>query len=179
MKHTSAFEMVAVNRLKRPTLIQLMQPLFWNLWVELPPPREACVALVDELCHQPFRQERNRLFGIREYPSCIIRCGQRIPHGNRCRESCGIDSLLFGDVCLPTVIGECHPNVSGRASSAKLQRLTENERYPILEPRAQFYPDYFARIPPPPAHETRPFRMMFIGRIDRIKGVFDILDQED
>jgi glycosyltransferase involved in cell wall biosynthesis len=41
---------------------------------------------------------------------------------------------------------------------------------------AQFEPDFFARIPPPPPHSRRPFKIMFIGRVVESKGVFDILE---
>jgi glycogen synthase len=54
-------------------------------------------------------------------------------------------------------------------------QVAGKRRYQILQIRAQFDQDYFARIPPPPSHEQRPFRIMYIGRINRIKGVFDIL----
>lgn len=48
--------------------------------------------------------------------------------------------------------------------------------YPIRQIRAQFRPEYFTNIPPPPPHDRRPFRVMFIGRVERIKGVFDLLE---
>jgi glycogen synthase len=58
----------------------------------------------------------------------------------------------------------------------QVDSLRGKKRYPIFETRAQFDPDYFARIPPPPPHEQRPFQIMFIGRVSRSKGVFDILE---
>jgi glycogen synthase len=57
----------------------------------------------------------------------------------------------------------------------QVDQIRGKKRYPIYQARAQFDPDYFARIPPPPPHAQRPFQMMFIGRVDRSKGVFDIL----
>ncbi len=41
--------------------------------------------------------------------------------------------------------------------------------------RAQFHKSYFDNIAQPPAHEQRPFKIMFIGRVAVFKGVFDIL----
>lgn len=41
--------------------------------------------------------------------------------------------------------------------------------------RAQFNPGDFADFPPPPARETRPFRVLFAGRVESAKGVFDLL----
>ena len=31
-------------------------------------------------------------------------------------------------------------------------------------------------MPPPPQHEARPFRVLFVGRVERAKGVFDLLE---
>lgn len=56
----------------------------------------------------------------------------------------------------------------------QVRELVADPPYPLLECRAQFAPDYFASIPPAPPHARRPFTVMFIGRIDRIKGVLDI-----
>jgi glycogen(starch) synthase len=41
--------------------------------------------------------------------------------------------------------------------------------------RAQFNPGDFVEFPEPPAHEARPFRIVFAGRIEAAKGVFDLL----
>ena len=49
-------------------------------------------------------------------------------------------------------------------------------RYPFVQVRAQFRPEYFAQIVPPPSHKKGPFRVMFIGRVTHYKGVFDILE---
>lgn len=57
----------------------------------------------------------------------------------------------------------------------QVNMLRGGKRYPIFQIRAQFESSYFARIPPP-LHEHRPFQVMFIGRIDRSKGVLDILE---
>jgi glycosyltransferase involved in cell wall biosynthesis len=58
----------------------------------------------------------------------------------------------------------------------QVNSIRAKKRYPAYEIRAQFDRAYFSRIPPPPPHEHRPFQIMFIGRIDRSKGVFDILE---
>jgi glycosyltransferase involved in cell wall biosynthesis len=47
---------------------------------------------------------------------------------------------------------------------------------PRAQIRAQFDPAFFEAIPPPPPPEQRPFRIMFVGRVTRSKGVFDILE---
>jgi len=45
----------------------------------------------------------------------------------------------------------------------------------IVQFRAQFHQSYFGNIAPPPPYERRPFKIMFIGRVEVFKGVFDIL----
>lgn len=47
---------------------------------------------------------------------------------------------------------------------------------PIHQTRAQFLPEYFAEIPPAPPHGSKPFQVMFVGRVDESKGVLDIPD---
>src|SRR5207237_7016712 len=56
------------------------------------------------------------------------------------------------------------------------RELAGNRCTPLREIRAQFEPDYFAKIPPAPSPLEKPFRIMFIGRVNRIKGIFDILE---
>ena len=58
----------------------------------------------------------------------------------------------------------------------QMEQLTKGKHNPIYQIRAQFHPEYFQSISPPPLHSQRPFRIMFIGQIIRIKGVFDILE---
>lgn len=58
----------------------------------------------------------------------------------------------------------------------QLRSLAGSRTPPILQTRAQFLRDYFAAIPPTPAHSDRPFRIMFIGRVHREKGVLDIVE---
>ena len=58
----------------------------------------------------------------------------------------------------------------------QLEQLTKGKHKCVLQIRAQFLPDYFQTIAPPPPHSKKPFQIMYIGRINRIKGVFDILE---
>lgn len=46
---------------------------------------------------------------------------------------------------------------------------------PIYDLRAQFYRQYFASVPPAPAHDQRPFRIACVTRIERNKGPFDVV----
>jgi glycosyltransferase involved in cell wall biosynthesis len=58
----------------------------------------------------------------------------------------------------------------------QVRQLTNGRHTPLYQIRAQFRRDYFAAIPAPPPHDQRPFRIMYVGRINRFKGVFDILE---
>jgi glycosyltransferase involved in cell wall biosynthesis len=80
-----------------------------------------------------------------------------------------LDRVFWG--WIPTAVIGVSPECVRQVDS-----LRGKKRYPIFQMRAQFDPDYFARIPPPPPHEQRPFQIMFIGRVNRSKGVFDILE---
>jgi glycogen synthase len=132
----------------------------------------ADVALIDSGCTHYFVCALFPLFGIRVVP---ILHNSLWPNGfppKRLipRIVMKLDSLLFWRR-IPSAVIAVSPEC-GR----QVDQLRRRKRYTIFQTRAQFDPDYFARIPPPPAHEQRPFQMMFIGRIDRVKGIFDILE---
>lgn len=58
----------------------------------------------------------------------------------------------------------------------QVEQFTHGRHAPLDQIRAQFRREYFAQIPPPPSFEHRPIQIMFIGRVNRSKGVFDILE---
>jgi glycogen synthase len=80
-----------------------------------------------------------------------------------------LDSLFFRWVPIGTigVSPEC---------TRQVEELTKGKHRPIYQIRAQFRREYFRAIPAPPPHNQPPFRIMFMGRITRDKGVFDILE---
>src|SRR4029079_3768246 len=43
----------------------------------------------------------------------------------------------------------------------QLEQLTKGKHKRVLQIRAQFLPDYFQTIPPPPPHGKKPFHIMF------------------
>jgi glycosyltransferase involved in cell wall biosynthesis len=55
-------------------------------------------------------------------------------------------------------------------------QITNGHHGPLYELRAQFLPGRFEAIAPPPSFDGSLLRIMYIGRINRIKGVFDILE---
>jgi glycogen synthase len=82
---------------------------------------------------------------------------------------CWLDSFFYRYIAT-AVIGvspECVRQV---------KQLTPVHNPPLYEYRPQVLPEYFSKIPPVPHYDQRPFQIMFIGRVNRSKGVFDILE---
>lgn len=133
---------------------------------------KADVALIDSGSAHFFVFALFRLFGIRVVP---ILHNSLWPSGFPPRKLIPrlvrwLDAHIFWRRVPTAVIGvspECERQVD---------QLRPKKLYTVFQTRAQFYSDYFARIPSPPSHGLRPFQMMFIGRIERFKGVFDILE---
>lgn len=131
----------------------------------------ADIALIDSGATHSFMLSLFRFCGIRVVP---ILHNTLWPNGFPPRRPIPrlvllLDSLFWkrGPTAVIAVSPECERQVHAIAADLA---------YPILQTRAQFRPEYFARIKQPPSHERRPFRIMFIGRIVRSKGVFDILE---
>ena len=49
----------------------------------------------------------------------------------------------------------------------------------VFQHRAQFRPSLFESVAPGPPHELRPFRILFVGRVEENKGVFDLVAMAD
>jgi glycosyltransferase involved in cell wall biosynthesis len=131
----------------------------------------ADVALIDSGTAHPFLLALFALFGMRVVP---VLHNTLWPHGfppTRAvpRFLLRLDALFWRTVPLATlcVSPEC---------ARQVEELTGGRARPLAQIRAQFHPGYFAAIPPAPPHAERPFRILFIGRVHRDKGVFDLLD---
>src|SRR6185312_8927579 len=59
--------------------------------------------------------------------------------------------------------------------SRQLDHLTAGEHRPVIEFLPTYRPGTFPQNPDPPG-ERSPFRVLFAGRIERNKGVFDLLE---
>lgn len=57
----------------------------------------------------------------------------------------------------------------------QIRELAGTPRGPVYEVRAQYRKGFFAGLRPPP-RIRQPFRIMYAGRLERNKGVFDLLD---
>ena len=131
----------------------------------------ASVALMDSGVTPFFVMSLFPLFGIKVLP---ILHNTLWPHGFppttfTGRLALALDTLFwrFTPVAAIAVSPECQRQV---------EQLCKRRNYRIHQTRAQFLPSYFEAIAPPPAHGGGPLRVMFIGRMVRAKGVFDILD---
>ena len=132
----------------------------------------ADVALVDSGSTHYFVLALFRIFGIRVVP---ILHNALWPNGfpptkPSARLLLKLDACLFWRRVPSAVIGV------SPVCQRQVEQLGDAARYQILQTMAQFDPAYFSRIPRPPAHAQRPFRIIFVGRIVREKGVFDLLE---
>jgi glycosyltransferase involved in cell wall biosynthesis len=57
----------------------------------------------------------------------------------------------------------------------QVEQLTGVRHNFMYQIRAQYRPEVFATIPPPPPLDRGHFQILFLGRIDNTKGAFDIL----
>lgn len=79
-----------------------------------------------------------------------------------------LDSLFFRLATVRTlgVSPECLRQV---------RELTRGRATNLYEFRSQFHREHFVGVPPPPGDHESTFRILYAGRINRNKGVFDIL----
>jgi glycogen(starch) synthase len=58
----------------------------------------------------------------------------------------------------------------------QIETLAHGRNRPVFQYRCRFRPTDFASVPPPPPHAQSPFQVLFAGRVEREKGVFDLLE---
>ena len=131
----------------------------------------ADVALIDSGCTHHFLLSLFRIMGI---PVVPILHNTLWPHGFPPQKLVPrlvlwLNSLFFRWFPTATIVvsPECEH---------QLVHLTHGRQRQILQIRAQFRREFFARIPPVPPHDLQPFRIIFVGRIVAAKGVFDLLE---
>jgi glycogen synthase len=61
----------------------------------------------------------------------------------------------------------------------QIEKVTHNNNYKVYQFLPQFYRCDFENPPAPPLHQQMPFIVVFAGRIEHDKGVFDILEMAD
>lgn len=134
----------------------------------------ADLAIIDSGATHYFWQSLFRLFGIRVVP---VLHNSLWPHGFR---PTGLVQRIIFALDKPfwrrvPVASLC---VSPECARQVVELAGENVR-PLVQVRAQFRPGFFKDIPPAPPHDARPFRIFFIGRVNRSKGVFDIVEMAE
>jgi len=79
-----------------------------------------------------------------------------------------LDGLFFRHFAAATVAvsPECERQV---------RKVAGKPHGPIYQCRAQYRHGFLDHVSPPPPHQSRPFRTLFLGRIEENKGVFLIL----
>ena len=131
------------------------------------------ITLIDSGSTHWFMLMLFRLYGLRVLP---ILHNTLWPNGFPIRKLIPrlvlkLDSLLFWRRGPTAVIG-VSPLCVRQVDEVRGRR----KRYPLLDALAQFERAHFGKITPPPPHTQRPFQVIFVGRITRSKGVFDILE---
>lgn len=132
----------------------------------------ATLAIIDSGAVPFFMMPLFRLFGMR---LVVVLHNTIWPHGFRPasrggRLVEGLDAALFrwwADAAIA---------VSPEAERQVAELAPRRHRCPVVPVRAQFERGYFEAIPPAPDWGEPHFRIMFIGRVIRAKGVFDILE---
>jgi glycogen(starch) synthase len=131
----------------------------------------ADVAVIDSGSTYYFVTTLFRLMGIRVIPVLYNTLWPNgfPPTGRIPRAILKLDSFYYRYV--PTAILGISPECTRH-----VEQITRGRHAPLYQIRAQFPREYFEQIPAPPPFDQRPFQIMFIGRVNRIKGVFDILE---
>lgn len=131
----------------------------------------ADVALLDSGALPYFMMSLFRLAGL---PVIIVLHNTIWPRGFRPRRGLRglvsrLDGLFFrwGANVVIAVSPEC---------ARQVEELAPGHRCTVMETRAQFQPGYFRDLPAPPDWSNGTFNVTFIGRVNKEKGVFDIVD---
>jgi glycogen(starch) synthase len=111
-----------------------------------------------------------RWFGIQLVPCvlCVLWLKQHPPTGKLKRFLMRLDGKVFSKSATATI------SMSGEITR-QITQLAGNHPRPILEFVPTYQPQTFAAVSPPPAQRD-PFAVLFVGRIERAKGVFDLLE---
>lgn len=110
-----------------------------------------------------------KIFGIKIYPQFHNTLWAKgfPPTGIKDKILLKFDSWFLKHIASATIC--CSPEIRRQIDEIS------NTTCLNLQFRAQFYRQNFQNPPPPPAHDKRPFTIVFAGRIEENKGVFDIL----
>lgn len=91
------------------------------------------------------------------------------PTGNIQRLLLKLDAWFLTHIATGAIC--CSPEIQHQ-----IAEMTQGNSCPTYLFKAQFYKNNFESPLPPPPHASKPFVVVFAGRIERNKGVFDILN---
>ena len=83
-----------------------------------------------------------------------------------------LNALFFNHITDATIC--CSPEIR-----RQINQISNYPKCPDIQFRAQFYRQNFENPPAPPPHDSAIFNIVFAGRIERNKGVFDILSMAE
>lgn len=115
-----------------------------------------------------------KLFGIKIVPhlhNCLWPNGYR-PTGLGKRILLALDGWFFRRI--PAMSLCVSPEIQ-----RQIETISGASHRPIYQFRGQFYRKDFEHPPLPLPHNQRPFNIVFAGRVERNKGVFDLLDMAE
>ena len=115
-----------------------------------------------------------KLFGIKIFPHFHNTFWAKgyPPQGKLQRILLALDAWFL--TYIATSVACCSPEIK-----RQIEEITHNKNCPVYVFKAQFYRSNFENLPPSRAHSKKPFVVVFAGRIERNKGVFDILKMAD
>lgn len=115
-----------------------------------------------------------KLFGIKIFPHFHNTFWAKgyPPQGKLQRILLALDALFLNYIA--TSVTCCSPEVK-----RKIEEITHHKSCPLYVFKAQYYRSNFENLPPSRAHSKKPFVVVFAGRIEQNKGIFDILKMAD
>jgi GT2 family glycosyltransferase/glycosyltransferase involved in cell wall biosynthesis len=115
-----------------------------------------------------------KLFGIKivsHLHNCLWPIGYR-PSGLNKRILLALDGWFFRRIAAMSLC--VSPEIE-----RQIEMITGASHRPIYQFRGQFYRKDFEHPPLPLPHNQKPFNIVFAGRVERNKGVFDLLDMAE
>ena len=115
-----------------------------------------------------------KLFGIKIFPQLHNTFWAKgyPPTGKIQRILLKLDAWFLKNIASAAIC--CSPEIV-----SQIQKITNNQSCPTYVFRAQFYAHSFDHAAPKQPHEQQPFVVVFAGRVERYKGVFDILEMAE
>ena len=132
--------------------------------------RRADVAVISTGTHW-FALSAMALLGVKVVPAlhCALWPAGRPPSGRIARSIAKLDGWFWRHFAAATICvsPECERQV---------RQIAGTVRGPMYQVRAQYRRGYLDALPPAMWPDQQPFCVLYAGRIERVKGVFDLLE---